>query len=315
MVRTPCDDHGEDAQASAWGPSAWGKVILLGEHAVVYGHRAIAGAIHQGLRCKISECAVARLTVPAWKIDMAADEAPAVARAFRALLEKSARNPVHIEVEAGLPAGAGLGSSAALCVALARALRPEAKGQALLELANWGESCFHDNPSGIDVSLSAGGGIGSFTKSGGLRPIACNALPLVVGLSGVHRSTASMVAGVADRRAQNQSMNGILREISELATPGQEALLAGDFETLGKLMDDNHRLLQEIGVSIETLDAMVSIARGAGALGAKLTGGGGGGAMIALAPGAQETVARALRSAGFETFVTTLGIASAGDGS
>ncbi len=300
-----------DCVATAnYGAPAWGKVILLGEHAVVYGHKAIAGAIHLGLRCKESPTEVARLTVPAWDIDVSAGDENAVALAFTALHQEAGREPVHIEMEASLPPAAGLGSSAALCVALARILQPKLRGHELHAFANMGESFFHKNPSGIDVALSEGGGMGAYTKRGGLVPISCAPLPLVVGLSGVARSTAKMVDGVAQRLQKDPSSSQDLSKIAELAEAGEKALVAGDLALLGTLMKSNHQLLQKIGVSISVLDQMVEAAMGAGALGAKLTGAGGGGAMIALAPGRQEQVAAALRALGHEAFITTLGAAA-----
>lgn len=297
-------------RAKQEGDTAWGKVILLGEHAVVYGHKAIAGAIHLGLTCTAKPAEHSRLTVSAWKIDIRAGDEHPVAKAYDALLAKSESKPLHIEVDAFLPAAAGLGSSAALCVALARALKPGISGTALHQLANYGEQFFHERPSGIDVALSADGGIGLYTKADGLTPLACPGLPLVIGLSGQARSTAKMVEGVAERRASNPKIDESLQAIAELSVAGIDALLAGDMEAVGHKMTQNHQLLRDIGVSIDILDQMVETALQAGALGAKLTGAGGGGAMIALAPGRQEEVAQALRALGYEAFVTTLGAQS-----
>jgi mevalonate kinase len=296
-----------DAARGDFGPPAFGKVILLGEHAVVYGHKAIAGAIHLGLRCKTTLAQRSRLSVPAWDLDIAAGDVHPVARAFETLLRATSSPPVHATVDANLPAAAGLGSSAALCVAITRALQPGIKGVRLLEVANLGECCFHEQPSGIDVALSAEGGIGEYTKKAGLTPLACAGLPLVVGLSGVARSTATMVAGVQERRASEPAVALALEEIAHIAEAGRADLLAAALDLLGQKMTQNHHLLRQIGVSIEVLDRMVEVALAAGALGAKLTGAGGGGAMIALAPGCQEEVAQTLRALGHEAFVTTLG--------
>ena len=299
----------------AWGPVAWGKVILLGEHAVVYGHKAIAGAIHRGVRCRCTPSPLARLRVPAWKVDVQAGDEHPVARAFEAMLSAAESGPVEIDTEACLPAAAGLGSSAALCVAIARALRPELADPKLQELANRGEACFHESPSGIDVALSCSGGIGVYRKSSGLTALQCPTLPLVVGLSGVARSTADMVAGVRERLhaapdlhgGAQGGIQGSMQAIADQAEGGHEALLAGNLQRLGELMNQNHKSLQELGVSVGALDRMVHAARAAGALGAKLTGAGGGGAMIALAPGRQEAVHQELQTLGYQSFITTLG--------
>lgn len=295
------------AEQSQQGGFAWGKVILLGEHAVVYGHKAIAGAIERGVHCSASPSSSARLLVTAWDIDVQVGDEHPVANALRAILEASEAAPALLEAQSDLPAGAGLGSSAALCVAIARALRPDLQGPGLEALANRGEVFFHENPSGIDVALSSGGGMGVYRKATGLTPIDCPKLPLVVGLSGVPRSTAAMVAGVGQRLRDKPALETHLQAIANQVELGQEALLAGELEPLGALMDQNHASLRELGVSIDALDQMVEAAREAGALGAKLTGAGGGGAMIALAPGRQDEVSEKLQSLGYESFVTNLG--------
>ena len=116
-----------------------------------------------------------------------------------------------------------------------------------------------------------------------------------------------MVAGVKERSESSDIVARGLCDIGALAESGKEAVCSGDLKELGRKMTQNHHLLREIGVSIEPLDRMVEVALAAGALGAKLTGAGGGGAMIALAPGCQEEVAQTLRALGHEAFVTTLG--------
>lgn len=285
-----------------------GKIILLGEHAVVYGHKAVAGAIDRGVACEQEPSeGASRLRIPDWRIDVQVGDEHPVARAFDALLSAAECSKVDVRARTDLPAAAGLGSSAALCVAIARSLRPDLTGDALRVLASVGEECFHERPSGIDVALSCAGGIGIFTRSAGLHALACPSLPLVVGLSGVQRSTAAMVAGVAGRVADGGQAKAQIERIGTLAEAGQQALLSGKLELLGGLMSECHQALQDLGVSINALDTMVEVAGEAGALGAKLTGAGGGGAMIALAPGREPQVREALQSRGFDAFITTLG--------
>lgn len=290
-------------------PRALGKVILVGEHAVVHGHRALAGAIDRGLRCTTSlrNDGTTRLRVPAWDLDVDATDEHPVARALTIMLEAAGRRDLHLEIESDLFAAAGLGSSAALCVAIARALRPELTGAELRELANLGECCFHERPSGIDVALSCSGGFGVYERGKGLTPLSCPPLSIVVGLSGVPRSTAAMVGGVAERMQTSAEVRSSIAEIGALSASAQAALVAGDFPQLGASMNQCHRHLQTIGVSLEVLDRMVESARGAGAIGAKLTGAGGGGSIIALAPHKEEAVMKALADLGHQSFSTTLG--------
>src|SRR5688572_11474982 len=131
-----------------------GKVILLGEHAVVYGHPALAGALGRGVTVEVRPGRTLR--VPAWGVDVSPGEASPLGRAYAAILEKFAlcEPPCGLEAAFDLPAGAGLGSSAALSVAIARALG-EATGRALtraeeLECAMAAETVFHGRASGID---------------------------------------------------------------------------------------------------------------------------------------------------------------------
>ena len=295
--------------ASPNSASAGGKIILLGEHAVVYGHQALAGAIGKVVQCR-AEPGVAHsvLRIPAWGIEVRDDEDGVPSQALRALLQATNAGPTRLDVETDLPPAAGLGSSAALCLAIARCLAPDASDADHRAMAAAGESQFHHNPSGIDVALSQYGGIASYDLKGGLRPLKVPALSLVVALSGVPRSTATQVANVAERRQSDGGQTqDALDRIGELSQQGIAALLAGEMPTLGTCMTRCHRSLGDIGVSIEPLDAMVKIALDAGALGAKLTGAGGGGAMIALAPGNESQILAALQAHHYQAFTTTLG--------
>ncbi len=294
-----------------------GKVIVLGEHAAVYGHAAVAGAIDRG----VEAVAAARpgplaLTVTgAFAVAVTAGDDHPVAAALRAIGDGvGVADGVLVTATATVPAGAGLGSSAALCVAIVRALAG-ARGLALndgavAELANRAERSFHGNPSGLDAALASAGGLGRFVRGAGLTAIAAPPLPLVIGLSGQPRSTAAMVARVADARAAAPAAtDATLARLGALAEAavGQLAAGAAGWPALGAALDEGHRHLAGLGVSTARLDALVAGARGAGALGAKLTGGGGGGAVIALAPDRADAVVAAWRALGADGFVTTLG--------
>ncbi len=290
---------------------AMGKVILLGEHAVVYGHPALAGGISRGVTTidqvvEKNSKKTSRLRIPDWDLDLSSDTQHPVALAFAAMLEAANVGFADLQLRSDLPAGAGLGSSAAMCVAIARCIC-DSDGEQVLEIANAGEACFHDTPSGIDVALSMSGGIASYQKGSGLTTLACPALPIVVGLSGIPRSTAKMVTLVRDVLRENSALESVISEIANLTREGQSALVSGDLDQLGSCMNRCHRELSRLGVSVDTLDTMVGIAQSAGAIGAKLTGAGGGGAIIALAPKREHEVCSALREAGFESFSTKLG--------
>ena len=134
---------------------------------------------------------------------------------------------------------------------------------------------------------------------------------IVIGSTGKVANTKAMVEGVAERKNKNpQKYNSIFKRAEELAYEGRAALEFYNLKKVGELMNENHRLLQEIEVSSKELDQLVDVARKQGAFGAKLTGGGGGGCMTALTPGKelQGKVASAIKSLGFEVLSTKIGV-------
>jgi mevalonate kinase len=266
----------------------FGKVILLGEHAVVYGHPALAGALARGVEVTVAAAVADRVRVAAWGLDASGDH-PAVTALRRIKAALGVARAIEVVGEADLPPRAGLGSSAALSVAIARALAPGAGDADVERAAQEGEKVFHSNPSGVDVALATRGGIGLFVRGAGLEPIATPPFRLAVGLSGEPRDTGARVAHVAAQRERDPAgTNARLAALGELARAGRSAL--GDAARLGALFDEAHAHLAALGLSSPGLERLVARARGAGALGAKLTGAGGGGAAIALAPGREEAV-------------------------
>src|SRR5882757_4235279 len=143
---------------------AHGKVILVGEHAVVHGIAAIAVGIDRGASgtARPLPRGPSRLVIPAWKTDLAEDDEGDLAKGFRALLAASSdatrEAAFAVEVAVEIPAGAGLGCSAAVAVAIARALDPSASAADIEARAMAWERVFHGNPSGIDAAVSARGG-------------------------------------------------------------------------------------------------------------------------------------------------------------
>jgi mevalonate kinase len=268
-----------------------GKVILLGEHAVVYGYPAIALGLTSGAEAQVRRAAGSSLRfgtdapVSLGKIP-APDEPPAF-RAFRALLGALGAPPVEASLHLSIPAGAGLGASAALGVALARALCAAAGIEEASNIARsalvW-ENVFHGNASGIDTAAAELGGCLWFTRQTGAIALAPQAvIHVAVACVEPGASTRAMVEGVARRRAADATGVGtILDRISELVDAARTALRAGSLAELGGLMRENHQLLRALGVSTPGLDRACQLAMEAGAWGAKLTGAGGGGCVIAL---------------------------------
>jgi mevalonate kinase len=316
--------------------TAGGKVILLGEHAVVYGVPALAAGIDRGARAEVTlrgtRGAPSTLTLGGRTVLADARGEEDLARALAALLDESeglsepdAGAPsFEVVASSDLPPGGGLGSSAAIGVAIGRAVEellasPAAeRGERALRRALAWERVFHGNPSGIDTYAAAHGGTFRFVRGEPARPLhLATDLWLAVGLSGSAASTRAMVEGLArlfQRKpdVQRKSIDAIAALVNNAAL----AIEAGDLEGLGKLMDLNHMLLAGLFLSTEGLERLCHLARSAGALGAKLTGSGGGGSVIALLPppepgrAAPTDVANAVlaawKSAGFDGFVTRI---------
>ena len=284
--------------------AAHGKVILLGEHSVVYGHPALAGALADGVTVEATP-GRGVLRIPQWScvIDPLIDVDATLARAYAAIRERANSPKTDLVLTFNLPTGAGLGSSAAMAVAVGRALGLE--GQALADAAMASETVIHGKPSGLDHTVSMAGGFGLFTRAGGLQSLRAAPLPLVIGHTGKARDTKGRVARVAELvNERGDEVRARFVAIAELVARGADAVARGSYGELGAAMNENQRHLEALEVSCPEIERMCGIARDAGAFGAKLTGGGGGGCVIAV--GNDTAVADAWRHAGFVTFTATV---------
>ncbi|MBW2460664.1 MAG: mevalonate kinase [Deltaproteobacteria bacterium] len=295
-----------------------GKVILLGEHGVVYGHPALAAGIERGVHATATEAAAAQLSIPVWDIEVtpSCEAGENLGRAFDALVNVYDTPPrLAVRAEVALPAGAGLGCSAALGVAILgamdEALGVERSAEERADVSLAWERVFHGNPSGVDSAMASTGGVAVFQKGKDLEPILPrNPLTLIIANTGDSASTKTMVDSVARERERNRErVDGVFDAIAAVVRNGALAVSAGDWNALGQLMDLNQGLLASLLLSTEKLDDLCHLAREAGAFGAKLTGSGGGGCMVALAADrtSAETILHAIEGIAEEAFIAEVG--------
>ncbi len=296
---------------TAFGP---GKVILLGEHAVVYGTTAVAVPLALGVRAVAVPAAACGLRLPR---ALRGARRRQLVRAFWEAAEAAGRPAVSLSLQSSLPLSVGLGSSAAVSVAVAGVLLAAASGRVparkLRALAHRMEVVFHGTPSGVDAACSALGVPIRYQRRGARRPPLVRPLhvarpfELLVALAGVRQPTAQTVAGLRRRQARWPARyRRLFREVGQVAEEGARAAEGGDLQALGDAMNVNQGLLVALGVSSPALDGMAGWLREAGALGAKLSGAGGdGGAVVGLFEMGQGDRARArLARAGVSCFVS-----------
>ena len=284
--------------------SAPGKLMLLGEHAVVYGYPCIVTAVDK------------RLFVEAEIINKKDDEiiTPQV-KESRFVLETIAdfkekfkiKKSVKVVTNGDFSHNVGLGSSSAVTVAtfvaLSSLFKVSISKREIFDLSYKVNLKIQGVGSGFDIAAATYGGILYFVSGGKvIEPLNIDSLSLVVGYSGVKADTPYYVRRVAETfKLKQQKLQEIFKKISKLVEQAKISLIRKDFKDLGKLMTDNHTLLKKLGVSIDKLDKMVEAALDAGALGAKLSGAGGGDCMIALVPeDKRKEVEEAIAKAGGE---------------
>jgi len=307
--------------------SGFGKVILFGEHFVVHGIPGIVSAIDSTADAEVKKIARGitirdeRKGSKGYAEEKKAQQLESIDRVLKAMGIEPETVAFDIWLGGNLPGFSGLGASAASSVAIARAIAEEIgkrfSDEKINEIAYEAEKAYAGTPSGIDNTAATFGGLLWFEKNmkGGDNTIGKlrirNPVEIVIGSTGVVANTKAMVEGVAERKRNHpEKYDSLFEQAAAIVLIGRKALQEYDLKKIGELMNDNHRLLQEIEVSHKKLDYLVDVARKQGAYGAKMTGGGGGGCMVALTPGkdSQEKVANAIKKAGCEVLRTRIGV-------
>ncbi len=269
---------------------------------MVKGSPALVAAIDRRVRVRVEEEASGVLAIESglFRLRMRASEAlsggavPREAEPFLALLRRLREIgydliPHRAVIEGGVPVSAGLGSSASTAVAYALAYTAlhgdPLRGRRLFEAAMAAEEVAHEKPSGVDVAAAIEGGFLYYRRGGEPRrlPYELRGATLIVADTGVKRRTSDVVVSVlSTARALGEAGELIYKAGSALAEMALDALLKGDAERLGLAMNAAHGLLSALGASSPEIEGIVHAMRSAGALGAKLTGAGRGGAVIGL---------------------------------
>jgi hydroxymethylglutaryl-CoA reductase len=315
------DDTGTETQTQPLA-AGHGKAILMGEHAVVYGSHAIAAPIPLAVECSVDAWDEGvHLSIPRWGVEHQLEKVQERRQSFERpaarILEKLGLldENMRLSVYPNLPRAMGLGGSAAVAVAIIRALdRRFSLGLSEDEingLAFEGERVAHGNPSGIDNAVATFGRMLLYRRGDPpliehLKP--ASAIRFVIGMTGVESLTAAMVARVRTGWEKSRRLyDRIFDEIDQLTLRALESMQTCDLDNLGQLMNVCHGLLNSLQVSCWELEELVQIARKNGALGAKLTGGGGGGSIIALCPENGDRVVRAMEEAGYQAMEVSIG--------
>jgi mevalonate kinase len=299
--------------------SAPGKIIITGEHFVVHGSYALAAAINKRATVRVSGSSGHDSEIISDGRRSSVSSEDGVFTAAKAVIRKivaesgNRKEIFRVEISSQIPVGSGLGSSSAISVATAAAL-VSYLGQRrdldrISELAHAGEKAVHGNPSGIDTAASLYGGMLLFDRKNQVRPVLVNtALKILVVFSGTTRRTAALISKVNGLRTRYPATFEHLSDASSfLSLQAAEAIAKGDLPRLGELMNLSQASLSWIGVSTSALDKLINEILHSNVYGAKLTGAGGGGSVIAVPkPERAEDILKQVSQAHKISFLTSI---------
>jgi mevalonate kinase len=287
--------------------SAPGKIYLFGEHAVVYGETAIACSVElrTRVRAELNDSTIIQSQIGRTGIDF--EKHPYISSVIEKMKEFTPIKGVSLEVDSEIPVGSGLGSSAAVTIACIGALNELfGCGLSLEEIAKIGheiEIRVQGAASPTDTYVSTFGGVVTIPERRKLRILDCG---IVIGDTGIFSSTKGLVANVRKlRESYPELIEPLMASIGRISKIGESLVMAGDYPSIGRLMNVNQGLLDALGVNILELSRLIYSSREAGAFGAKITGAGGGGCMVALtAIDRCMQVAEAMSEAGGKITIT-----------
>jgi len=298
--------------------SAPGKLMLFGEHAVVYGHPCIVTAVEQRVRVTVGPNGEGEIHVcsPNVGLDeyhkkierLGKDDVPKSMTFVEMLVKRvyaryGIKQGIRIETESDFSTQFGFGSSAAVVSALICALSEFFKlkldKQTMFEMAYQAVLDVQGVGSGFDVAASVFGGTIYYVTPGRvIENVYKGELPMIVGYTGVKADTPTLVRQVAELKRKEKWVESVFGDIAELVTQAKTMFVEKDFEQLGRLMNRNQELLATLNVSSRELDRLIKSVKEVGAYGAKLSGAGGGDCMIAFIPkGKKEVVGEAVEKA------------------